>query len=150
MIPSSISKPLLAILRIALGWMFFYAGVVKLMDPAWSAAGYLQGAKTFPALFHWFASPSVLPVTNLLNEWGLTLIGLSLMLGALVRFSAPLGALMMALYYLVPLEFPHPNANAFIVDQHIIYIVLLLFFAASSAGRFWGLDAWHRRAGQAS
>ncbi|MCC6934729.1 MAG: DoxX family protein [Candidatus Yanofskybacteria bacterium] len=143
MIPSYFSKPILAVLRIAMGWMFLYAGVTKLLDPEWSAAGYLQNAKALTGLYHWLASPGILPVTNALNEWGLTLLGISLTLGAFVRFSAPFGALLMVLYYLA-LGFPYPNPNAFVIDQHIIFALVLMFLAASSAGRFWGLDAWQR------
>lgn len=47
----------------------------------------------------------------------------------------------MALYYLSALDFPYPDPHSFIVDQHIIYIFLLLFFAFSNAGVFYGLDA---------
>ncbi|MBI2003290.1 MAG: DoxX family membrane protein, partial [Candidatus Wildermuthbacteria bacterium] len=77
-------------LRVALGWMYLYAGASKIMDPAWSAEGYLKSAKTFPSLYQWFASPGVLPVINLLNEWGLLLIGAFLLLGVFTRQMAVL------------------------------------------------------------
>ena len=71
----------LFLLRVSLGWMFFYAGITKVINPAWSAEGYLNGAKTFAGFYHWLASPGILPVTNFVNEWGLTLLGVSLVLG---------------------------------------------------------------------
>ena len=43
-------------LRLSLGWLLFYAGITKVFDTSWSAAGYLAGAKTFPALFQWTGS----------------------------------------------------------------------------------------------
>ena len=95
-------------LRISLGWLFFYAGVTKLFDPAWTAAGYLKGAKTFASFYEWLLTPSILPVVNFLNEWGLTLIGVSLLLGVMVRLSSILGAALMLLYYFVVLDFPYP------------------------------------------
>lgn len=78
----------LALLRISLGWVMFYAGIVKILDPNWSAAGYLNNAKTFTGFFQWFVRPDILPVTNFLNEWGLALIGVALTLGVLVRISS--------------------------------------------------------------
>ncbi len=121
--------------------MFFYAGITKVINPNWSAAGYLKGAKLFPEFYSWIASPSLLPLTNFVNEWGLTLLGVSLILGIGVRLSAVLGAILMVLYYL-PLGFPYPNTHALIVDEHIIYAAGLLFLASIRAGRIWGLEAW--------
>ncbi|MBE7524813.1 DoxX family membrane protein [candidate division WWE3 bacterium] len=131
---------LLAFLRLSLGWIFFWAGISKVADPAWSAAGFLKNAQTFHSFFSWWASPSVLPVTNFLNEWGLLLIGLSLITGLFVRLSSFFGILLMALYYCARLKFPYPDANSFIVDSHIVYALLLGYFIAMRAGRVYGLD----------
>lgn len=131
----------LFLLRIAMGWMFLYAGLTKILNPEWSAAGYLGGAKAFISLFNWFASPANIGWINFVNEWGQILLGISLILGIGVRLSSILGAVLMMLYYL-PLGFPYPNAHAFIVDEHIVYTLVLLFFAAVRAGRVWGLENW--------
>jgi thiosulfate dehydrogenase [quinone] large subunit len=132
------------LLRISMGWYMFYAGITKVLDPSWSAAGYLTRAENFTTIYNWFASPGILPIINFLNEWGLTLIGISLIIGAGVRTSAILGALLMALYYL-PLSFPYPNQYAFIIDDHIIFIAAFLVIAAVQAGRVWGLEGRYRR-----
>jgi thiosulfate dehydrogenase (quinone) large subunit len=129
----------LFLLRVSLGWYMFYAGITKVLDPEWSAAGYLKGAKLLPELYLWFTSPGILPIVNFLNEWGLTLLGLSLILGIFVRFSAPLGAMLMLLYY-IPLGIIHPDAHSFIVDDHVIYGLLLIYLASINAGKVWGLD----------
>jgi thiosulfate dehydrogenase (quinone) large subunit len=131
----------LTLLRISIGWMFFYAGITKVLDPAWSAAGYLKAAKQFPEFYQWLASPAMLPITNALNEWGLTLVGVALVLGVGVRLAGALGAVIMILYYL-PLGVPYPNSHALVVDEHIIYAATLLFLAAVRAGRVWGLERW--------
>ena len=123
----------------------FYAGITKILDPGWSAAGYLNNAKTFSGLFAWFATPSVLPITNFVNEWGLTLLGVSLILGIGVRLSSILGAALMMLYYFPVLEFPYPNTHSYIVDEHVIYALVLLVLAALRAGRTWGLENWCSR-----
>lgn len=60
----------LFILRVSMGWVMFYAGITKILNPAWSAAGYLGSAKTFPAFYQWFLQPNILPTINFINEWG--------------------------------------------------------------------------------
>lgn len=125
-----------------MGWMFLYAGITKVLNPEWSAAGYLKGAKTLTGLYQWMLDPSILSVVNFLNEWGLTFLGVSLILGVFVRLSSVLGIVLMLMYYLPILDFPYPNPNSFIVDQHIVYILVLLFFASVRAGRTWGLERW--------
>ena len=135
-------KITLTALRITMGWLYFYAGITKVLNPEWTSAGYLAGAKTFAGFYAWLAQPGIMPFIDFTNKWGLTLLGVSLILGLGVRLSSLLGALLMALYYLPILNFPYPNPNAFIVDQHIIYIAVLLFFSAVQAGRVWGLDGW--------
>ncbi len=139
---STSSKFTLFILRVSVGWLMFYAGYTKLIDPTWSAAGYLKGAKTFPEFFNWFLQPGILPIVNFVNEWGLTLLGVSLILGIFVRFSSVLGAVLMMLYYFPVLQYPYPNPHSYIVDEHIIYALVLLFFAAVRAGRVWGFENW--------
>lgn len=134
-------KVSLVLLRVAVGWMMFYAGITKVLDPSWSATGYLQGAKTFAGFYQWLIQPNILPIINFVNEWGLTLLGISLILGIFVRLSSILGAVLMVLYYFPVLTFPYV-AHGFLVDDHIIYALILVFFAAIGAGRYYGLDTW--------
>ena len=58
---SSLESRFLLIARLALGWLMFYAGITKIVNPAWTAGGYLANAKTFPG-FHlaagWFSGPT--------------------------------------------------------------------------------------------
>lgn len=129
------------LLRVVTGWMFLYAGWSHLIDPNFSAAGYLAGAKTFVGFYHWLATPSMLPLINFVNEWGLTLLGVSLILGIGIRLSAKLGALLMILYWL-PLGILHPDAHSLIVDDHVIYAAALLVLSSMSAGRIYGLENW--------
>lgn len=129
-------------LRLSLGWLFFYSGITKVLNPEWSAAGYLQGAKTFTPLYQWLLQPEVLPVVNFLNEWGQLLLGIALLLGVFVRLSGVLGVILMLLYYLPVLDFPYIGRNAFIVDEHVIYALALLVLATFRAGRVWGLENW--------
>lgn len=131
---------LLAI-RLVLGLFYFYAGFSKLINPEWSSAGFLKGAKTFPELYAWFGSDGIVGIVDFMNEWGLTLLGISLILGLFVRLSASLGVLLMALYYLPGLDFPYVEYG-FIIDDHIILISILIYLAIVRAGRIYGLDTW--------
>ncbi|MDP3771027.1 MAG: DoxX family membrane protein, partial [bacterium] len=117
------SAPLI-LLRITMGWLFFYAGITKVLDPAWSAAGYLRGAKTFTSLYQWFASSGNIGWVNFVNEWGLTLLGISLILGIGVRLSSVLGVALMLLYYFPILEFPRVG-HGYLVDEHVVYAFAL-------------------------
>lgn len=130
------------LLRISLGILFFYAGITKVINPDWSAAGYLKGAKTFSEFYNFLLQPDLLPIINFINAWGLTLLGVSLLLGIFVRLSSKFGALLMLLYYIPILKFPYAGTNSFLVDQHIIYIFSLLLLGSAKAGRFWGLEKW--------
>lgn len=133
----------LFLLRITLGWIFFYAGITKVVDPTWSAAGYLQSAKTFAGFYQWLASPANIGLLNFVNEWGLTLLGVSLILGIAVRLSSILGSVLMLLYYFPILQFPYPDPHSYIVDEHIIYATALLALGSLKAGKVWGLENWY-------
>ncbi|MBI4281272.1 DoxX family protein [Candidatus Uhrbacteria bacterium] len=138
---SKSQKISLFLLRISLGWLMFYAGITKILNPNFSAAGYLGTAKTFPALYQWLASSTNIGWINFVNEWGLTLLGVSLILGIGVRFSSVLGAVLMVLYYFPVLDFPYV-AHSYLVDEHIIYAAALIFLATVRAGRVYGLENW--------
>ena len=129
-------------LRIAMGWLMFYAGIVKILDPEWSAVRYLKNAKTFAAFYGWLSEPNLLSAVNFLNEWGLALIGLALLLGIFVRVSSIAGAVLMVLYYFPVLTFPYIAPHSFIIDDHIIYALVFVLLAALRAGRSYGLENW--------
>ena len=132
----------LLFLRFSLGSLFFYAGITKVLDPNWSAAFYLKGAKTFPAFYDLFLQPSILPTINFINEWGLTLIGLSLLLGIFVRLASAGGIMLMILYYFPILDGVYPNAHSLIADEHIVYACAFFILASFRAGRVFGLEKW--------
>ncbi len=136
-------KITLLALRLALGWIFLYAGVTKILNPDWSAAGYLKGSQTLPFLYDWFANPQNIGWVNLLNEWGQTLVGLSLVLGVFIRPAAVGGILLMILYYLPILHFPYAGkgTTSFLVDQHVIFILVFILLIIFDAEKYWGLKS---------
>ncbi len=139
---NTFQKISLFLLRVSMGWFIFYAGITKVLNPEWSAAGYLKGAKTFVSFYEWLLQPNILPSINFLNEWGLTLVGISLILGLFVRLGSIFGAALMVLYYFPILNFPYPNPYTFLIDDHIIYALVMILLATLRAGRVWGLENW--------
>lgn len=141
---SKTQKIILLLLRLSLGWLLLYAGFTKVLNPEWTAAGYLRAAKSFTPFFNWLASSSNIGWVNFANEWGLTLVGVAIIVGLYTRWAALAGMVLMALYYVPILDFPHAGANSYIVDEHIIYILGFALLYVFNAGRFWGLDAQRR------
>jgi uncharacterized membrane protein YphA (DoxX/SURF4 family) len=142
---SPLGSAALALMRIAIGWHFLYEGVAKLLMPSWTAAGYLQDS-TGPAapLFHWLSNQATLmKVVDQMNMWGLTLIGLCLMLGLLTRFAALCGIALLALYYAAnpplfhafdwaPMEGHYLLVNKNLVE--LLALVVVLVLPAASLG----------------
>jgi len=133
----------LFVLRLGTGWLFLYAGLTKVLDPLWSAEGFLKGAKTFAGFYSWFLEPDMLWAVNVVNEWALVLLGASLILGLFVRPSGIFGVILMLLYYFASSAIPSVP-NGFIVDAHIILALILAFLIAVDAGNFFGLDRFLR------
>tara|TARA_Y100000310_G_C20633834_1_gene790115 strand:+ start:335 stop:784 length:450 start_codon:yes stop_codon:yes gene_type:complete len=127
-------------LRLSMGWLFLYAGITKVLNPDWTSAGYLKGAQTFSELYQFLASPGIVSFVDFGNQWGLTLIGISLILGIFVRFSSIFGAILMLLYYFPVLNFPYVGEHSLLVEEHIIYALALGLLAAIGAGKIWGID----------
>ena len=98
----------LVTLRTLIGWHFLYEGLAKLANPDWSSAAYLLDSKGFMSgFFHSLTyKPSLLHTVDFLNEWGLVLIGLGLILGLFTRISVFSGIVLLALYYLSHPPFP--------------------------------------------
>ena len=92
----------ITVLRVVVGWHFLYEGVAKLTAPSWSAAGYLKQARgPFAELFRWLASqPTHLANADLITMWGLTLVGILLILGLFTRLASVAGIGLILLFYL--------------------------------------------------
>lgn len=120
---------LVTLLRVAIGWHFLYEGLVKIISGNWSAESYLLGTSGFlSGFYHAIAnSPFLLKAADLLNMYGLFLIGIALFLGFFVRIAAWSGALLVVLYY-----FAYPPFGSSLLDlsEGHIFIVNRLFIEA--------------------
>lgn len=136
----------LTFLRVLIGWHFLYEGLVKIYTPGWSAAGYLAGSiGPFAPLFKKIAeNETMLNMVNILNEWGLVLIGLSLFIGLFSKTGKLLGIALLLLYYLAYPPFAglgintHVEGSYWVVNKNLVEIgallVLYLFPSSSVTG----------------
>lgn len=141
-------------LRIVMGWTLFQGGITKLItyldanpENNWTAAGFLANAipEGNPLMGMW-GSMAGNPLIDSLVMWGLTLTGLGLLVGAFVRWNAFWGAVMMLFFWAASLHgglFQGlPLAHGWVIDDHIVYAMLLFGLGAIGAGRILGLDAY--------
>ncbi|MBX7256807.1 MAG: DoxX family protein [Candidatus Hydrogenedentes bacterium] len=139
---------MVTLLRVLIGWHFLYEGVVKLAAEKWSAGSYLASSRGFlSGFYHWLASdPTILRVTDLMNMWGLTLIGVALILGLFTRTASLFGALLLGFYYMAyppfaGLDFGAPSEGHYLlVNKTLVEMVALLALASIRPGIQLGLD----------
>jgi thiosulfate dehydrogenase [quinone] large subunit len=142
------------LLRIVLGWGFFFAGIEKLFalgGAPFSAGGFLThatggswpgvDAKTIVNPTHglWVSIGSnagLVSAINVLVVAGEIAIGACLILGLATRFAGIMGAVMTGLFYVAAWSF----ANG-IVNEQLLFAVTGGFLAYVGAGQYYGLDA---------
>jgi thiosulfate dehydrogenase [quinone] large subunit len=138
----------ITVLRVIVGWHFLYEGIAKLTSPSWSAAGYMKVSRgPFAAFFHWIAGqPQMLDRANLITMYGLTLVGVLLMLGLFTRLAALGGIAFVLLFYLcnppfVGYFYSIPTEGSYlIVNKNLVEVGALAVILATGSGRFAGLD----------
>ena len=145
--PPSRLKLVITLLNIAIGWHFLYEGLVKLIDPAWSAAGYLLNSNGFlSGFFQWIAgSDLLLTAVDFINIAGLVIIGLFIMLGLFTRYAASAGALLIGLYYLAQppwsaTEVSYASEGHYLlVDKNLVELIALIVIANLPKSWYYGL-----------
>ena len=141
----SLSALFIVLLRATIGGMILFAGLGKVSEWPFDAAGYLANidpASPVSGLYAAMASNAALmefvnvfvPVTQLL-------IGAALITGAFVRLAALGGAMQMTLFYLGGWS----GEALALFDSTLVYAVVFLTVAAFGAGRVLGLDAYIER-----
>lgn len=137
-------------LRLVMAWVFLQAGIEKLLDPGWTAAGYIDPqsgfgvteANPFADFFAGLASSA--GMVDPLVIYGQLAIGFALLLGVLVRFAVFWGALQMFLFWMASLQggltAGLPVEHGYVVNSDVVYMLLLFGLGAVGAGRILGLD----------
>ncbi len=138
----------LVVLRILIGWHILYEGIVKVLNPYWSSAGYLLESKgIFSGLATSIvASPTALRIVDFLNMWGLIAIGLGLIAGCLTRVASISGIVLLFLYYafnpsFIGYTYSTPVEGSYlIVNKNLIEICALFVLMLFPTGTIIGLD----------
>jgi thiosulfate dehydrogenase (quinone) large subunit len=138
----SLERKLIFFFRVAMGWIFLHAGLGQVLAPHFSIVPFLEHTKTFHDAFAIFTGPIIAPLVGVLVSWGQVLIGLSLVFGALVPFSAPFGILLMLLFWLAHMDWPFNDGRFYVfVGPDLLFASILLLLLIKRAGHIVGLDA---------
>ena len=145
---STLQLTTLVTLRFLIGWHLLYEGLSKLLNPGWSAAGFLSESQwIMSGVAQWITSNSgVLSVADFLNTWGLIAIGAGLIVGLFTRTAAIAGAGLLLIYYfnnapIIGIEYSVPSeGNYLIVSKTLIEAVALFVLAVFPTGTIIGLD----------
>jgi thiosulfate dehydrogenase (quinone) large subunit len=145
---TNIQTFLLVTLRILLGWYFLYEGIVKIANPDWSSFGYLMDSQgAFAGIFHAMAAKTnVVAVVDMLNKWGLTLIGLGLILGFLTQYALFFGMLLLIMYYcshppLASVAYLMPQEGSYLwVNKTLLEILTMAVLMVFPTGHIAGFD----------
>jgi thiosulfate dehydrogenase [quinone] large subunit len=138
----------LIILRVLLGWHLLYEGLIKITDPNWSSAPFLnQATWIFTGFFSWIAeSAALLSFVDFVNQWALCLIGAALIAGLFSRTAAISGGFLLLMYYMAnPPLFSQEyiaaaNEHSIIVNKLLIEACALFVIGLFPTGRIIGLD----------
>ncbi|GBE16429.1 hypothetical protein BMS3Abin15_00245 [bacterium BMS3Abin15] len=135
------------LLRIVMGWIFLWAFIDKMFglgfttvpDKAWLVGGsptfgflHFAAYGPFESLFNSMAGSVIVDWLFML---GLLLVGLALALGILTKLATFFGSVMLLLMWSACLP---PEHNP-LIDEHIIYIIILIGVVMSRAGQYIGL-----------
>ncbi len=163
------SGPIWGVLRIALGWIFFWAFLDKLLalgfatgrDPETGAvdrlgdAAWINGGSPTEGFLS-FGLHTKEPFTGIYSDlagqgwvdWiymlSMALIGIALLLGIATRLAAIGGAIWMVLFYTAAAIWPENNP---FLDDHVIEAIVLVGIAYVGAGRYLGLGRWWEELG---
>lgn len=141
------------LLRLSIGFIFFWAFLDKTFGLGFSTSAsdaWFKGGSPTYGFLQFGASGPLQPLWqalagNILVDWlfmlGLFGVGIAFLLGIAMRLAAVSGALMMFLIYLASLW---PKHNP-LIDEHIIYVLVLLGLGFYDAGREFSLYKWWQR-----
>ena len=138
----------ITVLRVFVGWHFLYEGLTKLNSAGWSAAGYMKQARgPFAEFFRWVAAnPNMLDHANTVTMWGLTIVGVLLILGLFTRLASLGGIGFILLFYLcnppfIGYFYSIPSEGSYlIVNKNLVEVCALAVIYFTGSGRFAGLD----------
>ncbi len=139
---------LLVALRVAIGWHFMYEGIAKIFQANWSAYAYLMDSEGILSdFFHNIASnPEVLNIIDLINMYGLVLIGFLMITGLFSRYAKIAAMLLLLFYYLahpplITAEYLFPGEGSYLwVNKNLIEMLAVAVLFVFPTGHIIGVD----------
>jgi thiosulfate dehydrogenase [quinone] large subunit len=142
----------LVALSVLIGWHFDYEGFAKIFNSTWGAAMYLRDSQGFFSRFFInMADSAAMPAVDLINEWGLLLIGLGLICGAFSNIASMSGILLLALYslshpFFVGVQYIMPvDGNYLWIDRNMVEMAALLVLIIFPTSHIIGLDRFIKK-----
>lgn len=142
------AQKFLGLLRLVMGWIFLWAFFDKLfglgfsttLPNAWinggsPTAGFLQFAVhgPFADFYHSLAGSALVDWLFML---GILFVGVSLMFGIFMKLGGFAGVLILFLMYTAVGLSP---VNNLFIDEHIVYILVLIILVLTNSGQYLGL-----------
>lgn len=145
---STVQLSALVIVRVLIGWHFLYEGLVKLLSPGWTSLPYLMDSQgAFAKIFQSIAAnPTMLCTVDFLNQWGLILVGLGLILGSLTRIATIGGMLLLLFYWMshpsfIGSSYALPSEGNYLwIDKNVIELFVLVILLVFPTGHIIGFD----------
>lgn len=138
------AKFITILIRIAVGWLFFYQGIIEILKSNWSLSESISEKGLFPHFYGSLLHSSLLPYLSYAVKGLFVIIGLLLILGLFVRIVSFIAILLILFMYFPLLHGPHIGTYYYIVDDHIVLILALLFLFIIRAGEYFGLGTLFR------
>lgn len=145
---SNVQLAVLLLLRFLVGWHILYEGIAKLLNPQWTSFCFLQESQWILSGFaDWLTSNAgVLAAVDLLNMWGLVVIGLGIIFGLFFRIASIAGTALIFVYYLntpplIGIEYILPaDGSNLIVNKTLIESAALCVLTMFPTSKIFGLD----------
>ena len=141
----------LGLLRLIMGWIFLWAFVDKVFglgfattpDKAWllgvsPTSGFLKFGVHGP-FAGFYQSLAGIPLVDWLFMLGLLFVGVAFISGIFMRLASISGVAMLFLMYTAIGISP---ANNPFIDDHIVYILVMIILVLTNSGQFLGLGKW--------
>ncbi len=139
---NSTGRIVIIALRIVIGGHLFFNGLIKIINPNWSAKAFLGGSY---GVFSWMATQKTLMnLIDATNMWTLLMAGVLLVLGIFERVAALAGIILLGLYYAAypPFDILNQsggNGPAFIVNALLIEMIALMVILVFPTGKIFGM-----------
>jgi thiosulfate dehydrogenase [quinone] large subunit len=139
-------KHTVILLRIFIGWHFFYEGIIKVFNPDWTSFGYLATAQgPLQPLFLAMTNEPVLSWVDTMNWLVLLFVGVTLILGIREKWGAVAAIGLLALYYLAHPAFPwleqlNVEGNYWFINKNLIELVACMVIYQFPTASFFGLE----------